>query len=183
MSELICIAFKDSGTADHELNELRAMEKEYVLDLEDAVIVVRDKDGKVHLKQCVDVFGGATTHGVALGMLWGGLIGLLFMNPLAGLLGSIAGGAGGGAMTVTANEFGLLNDYGIPDNFIKGLGNTIVPGTSAIFLLIRNLDQEKLSARISKYGGTILKTSLSQEQEERLRTALTRQQDQKTAKQ
>jgi uncharacterized membrane protein len=137
MSELICIAFKDSGTADHELNELRAMEKEYVLDLEDAVIVVRDKDGKVHLKQCVDVFGGATTHGVALGMLWGGLIGLLFMNPLAGLLGSIAGGAGGGAMTVTANEFGLLNDYGIPDNFIKGLGNTIVPGTSAIFLLIR----------------------------------------------
>ena len=72
MSELVCLAFKDSRTADRELNELRAMEKEYVLDLEDAVIVVRDPDGKVHLKQCVDVFGGATTHGVTLGMLWGG---------------------------------------------------------------------------------------------------------------
>lgn len=183
MSELVCLAFKDSITADRELIELRAMEQAYVLDLEDAVIVVRDRNGKVHLKQCVDVFGGATTHGVALGMLWGGLIGLLFMNPLAGLLGSLAGGAGGGAMTVAANEYGLLNDYGIPDNFIKGLGNTIVPGTSAVFLLIRNFDQEKLSARISKYGGTILKTSLSREQEERLRTALAKRQDQNTAQQ
>jgi uncharacterized membrane protein len=179
MSELVCIAFKDSSTADRELNELRAMEKEYVLDLEDAVIVVRDMDGKVHLKQCVDVFGGATKHGVALGMLWGGLMGFLFMNPLAGLLGSLAGGAGGGAMTTSANEYGLLSDYGIPDNFIKSLGNTILPGTSAIFLLIRNLDQDKLSARISKYGGTILKTSLSNEHEERLRVALANQQGQK----
>jgi uncharacterized membrane protein len=182
MSELVCIAFKDSSTADRELNELRAMEKEYVLDLEDAVIVVRDMDGKVHLKQCVDVFGGTTKHGVALGMLWGGLMGLLFMNPLAGLLGSLAGGAGGGAMTTAANEYGLLSDYGIPDNFIKSLGNTILPGTSAIFLLIRNFDQDKLSARISKYGGTILKTSLSHEHEERLRVALADQQGSKISK-
>jgi uncharacterized membrane protein len=176
MNELLCIAFKDSGTADQELNELRAMENEYVLDLEDAVVVVRDPDGKVHLKQCVDVFGGATSHGTALGMLWGGLIGLLFMNPLAGLLGSLAGGAGGGAMTIAARETGVLIDYGIPDDFIRALGNTIRPGTSAIFLLIRNFDQEKLSGRIAKYGGTILKTSLSKEHEEKLRVALANQQ-------
>lgn len=169
MSELVCIAFKDSSTADRVLNELRAMETEYILDLEDAVIVIRDMDGKVHLKQCVDVFEGATTHGVALGVLWGGLIGLLFMNPLAGLLGSIAGGAGGGAMTTAASEFGLLSDYGIPDNFIKGLGSTILPGTSAIFLLIRSFDENILLGRLSKHGGTILKTSLNSEQEGRLR--------------
>lgn len=181
MSELVCIAFKDSGTADQVLNELRAMEKEYVLDLEDAVVVVRDQDGKVHLKQCVDVFGGATPHGVALGMLWGGLIGLLFMNPLAGLLGSLAGGAGGGAMTVAASESGLLNDYGIPDNFIRALGSTILPGTSAIFLLIRNFEEDKLLAGISKYEGTILKTSFSKEHEEKLRAALTNRQGQKTS--
>ncbi|MBK9305717.1 MAG: DUF1269 domain-containing protein [Nitrospira sp.] len=179
MSELVCLAFKDSSTADRELIELRAMEQAYALDLEDAVIVVRDRNGKVHLKQCVDVFGGATTHGVALGMLWGGLMGLLFMNPLTGLIGSIAGGAGGGAITTAASDYGI----GIPDNFIRGLGHTIVPGTSAIFLLIRNFDQEKLSVSISKYGGTILKTSLSREQEERLRTALAKQQDQKTVQQ
>jgi uncharacterized membrane protein len=151
------------------------METEYVLDLEDAVIVVRDMDGKVHLKQCVDVFGGATTHGVALGVLWGGLMGLLFMNPLAGLVGSIAGGAGAGAMTNAASEYGLLSDYGIPDQFIKDLGSTITRGASAIFLLIRSVDQDKLLSGFSKYEGTILKTSLSKEQEERLRTALTHQ--------
>ena len=178
MSELVCIAFKDSSTADRVLNELQAMETDYVLDLEDAVIVVRDMDGKVHLKQCVDVFGGATSQGVALGILWGGLMGLLFMNPLAGVLGSIAGGAGGGAMTVAASEFGLLSDYGIPDNFIRSLGSTIVRGTSAIFLLIRSVDHKKLLAGMSHYEGTILKTSLSTEQEENLRTALTRQRDQ-----
>ena len=183
MSELVCIAFKDSSTADRVINELRAIESDYVLDLEDAVVVVRDKDGKVHLKQCVDVFGSATTHGVALGMLWGGLIGLLFMNPLAGLVGSLAGGAGGGAMTVAASESGLLNDYGIPDNFIRALGSTILPGTSAIFLLIRNFDEDKLLAGISKYEGTILKTSLSKEHEERLRAALTKRQGQNTSQQ
>ncbi|HSA86974.1 MAG TPA: DUF1269 domain-containing protein [Nitrospira sp.] len=179
MSELVCIAFRDSSTADRVLNELRAMESEYVLDLEDAVIVVRDMDGKVHLKQCVDVFGGATKHGVTLGILWGGLMGLLFMNPLAGLLGSIAGGAGAGAVTTAANEYGLLSDYGIPDQFIKDLGGTITRGTSAIFLLIRNADQDKLLAGFSRYEGTILKTSLSKEQEEKLRATLTHQQDQK----
>jgi uncharacterized membrane protein len=182
MSELVCIAFKDSSTADRVLNELRAMESDYVLDLEDAVIVVRDMDGKVHLKQCVDVFGGATKQGVALGVLWGGLMGLLFMNPLAGLLGSLAGGAGGGAMTVAASEFGLLSDYGIPDNFIKALGGTIARGTSAIFLLIRSAERDKLFGRISRFEGTILKTSLSREQEEKLLMALTHQREQTISK-
>jgi len=181
MSELVCIAFKDSGTADQVLNELRATETGYVPDLEDAVIVVRDKDGKVHLKQCVDVFGSATTHGVALGMLWGALMGLLFFNPLAGLLASLAGGAGGGAITLAAGEYGLLSDYGIPDTFIRALGSTISPGTSAIFLLIENFDGNKLLAPISTHEGTILKTSLSKEQEERLRAALVDHHNKKTS--
>jgi uncharacterized membrane protein len=115
-------------------------------------------------------------------MLWGGLIGLLFFNPLAGLLGSLAGGAGGGAVSLSASEFGLLSDYGIPDNFIRDLGSTIKRGTSAIFLLIRSVDQDKVLNRISRYEGTILKTSLNKEQEEKLRAALTHQQGQKTSK-
>ena len=172
MSELVCIAFQDSDTADQVLKELRDMETDYALDLEDAVIVMRSKDGKVYLKQCIEVFGSATTHGVALGMLWGGLMGLLFFNPLAGLLASLAGGAGGGAITLAAEEYGLLSDYGIPDTFIRSLGSTILPGTSAIFLLIQNFDEGTLLAKISTHEGTILKTSLSREQEERLRTAL-----------
>jgi uncharacterized membrane protein len=100
------------------------------------------------------------------------------MNPLAGLIGSIAGGAGGGAMTTAAGEHGLLSDYGIPDNFIKDLGSTIKKGTSAIFLLIRSADQDKLLAGFSRSEGTILKTSLSKQQEDKLRAALTQQRDQ-----
>jgi uncharacterized membrane protein len=79
-------------------------------------------------------------------------------------------------MTTAASEHGLLNDYGIPDKFIKDLGSTITRGTSAIFLLIRSVDQEKLLARISQYQGAILKTSLSKEHEEKLRVALAKQQ-------
>ncbi len=82
-------------------------------------------------------------------------------------------------MTVAANECGLLSDYGIPDNFIRALGSTILPGTPAIFLLMRNFDEEKLLARISKYGGTILKTSHTKEHEDKLRAALESQRDQK----
>ena len=83
-------------------------------------------------------------------------------------------------MTTAANEYGLLSDYGIPDQFIKDLGSTITRGTSAIFLLIRSVDQDKLLAGFSQYEGTILKTSLSKEQEEKLRVALTHQHNQKT---
>ena len=83
-------------------------------------------------------------------------------------------------MTTAASEYGLLSDYGIPDNFIKDLGSTIKRGTSAIFLLIRSVDEDKVLPRISQYEGTILKTSLSKEQEEKLRAALTHQHNQKT---
>jgi uncharacterized membrane protein len=109
-------------------------------------------------------------------------MGLLFMNPLAGLIGSLAGGAGAGAMTTAASEFGLSSDYGIPDNFIKELGSTIKRGTSAIFLLIRSADQDTLLAGFSPYEGTILKTSLSKEQEEKRRAALAYEHKQKIAK-
>ena len=85
-------------------------------------------------------------------------------------------------MPTPANEYGLLSDYGIPDQFIKDLGSTITRGTSAIFLLIRNADQNKLLAGFSQYEGTILKTSLSKEQEEKLRAALTHEHKQKISK-
>ena len=171
MSELICIAFKDCDTADHVLNELRAMEKEYILDLEDAAIVVRDNDSKVHVKQSVNLIGTGAAQGGAFGALWGSLIGLLFMNPLAGFLVGTATGAGAGALSEA------LSDYGIDDTFIESLGSTISPGTSAIFLLVRKANEDKVLPRISKYEGTILKTSLTNEDESRLRAALASQKD------
>ena len=99
MSDLVCIAFKECDTADHVLNELRAMEKEYILDLEDAAIVVRDTDSKVHVKQSVNLVGTGAAQGGAFGAMWGTLIGLLFLNPMVGFLVGTATGAGAAALT------------------------------------------------------------------------------------
>ena len=166
MSDLICLAFKELDTADHFLNELRALQKEYVLELEDACVVIRDSDGKIHLKQSVNLVAIGASQGASRGMLVGTLIGLLFMNPLAGMLAGGLVGAGSGALQ------GKLADYGIDDNFIKSLGSTIEPNSSAIFLLVRKAVEDKVMPRLSHYQATILKSSLSDEQEERLKAAL-----------
>ena len=166
MSDLICLAFKELDTADHFLNELRALQKEYVLELEDACVVVRDSDGKIHLKQSVNLVAIGASQGASRGMLMGALVGLLFMNPLAGLLAGGLIGAGSGALQ------GKFVDYGIDDNFIKSLGGTIEPNSSAIFLLVRKAIEDKVMPRLSHYQATVLKTSLSDEQEERLKAAL-----------
>ncbi len=166
MSDLVCLAFKDPHTADRFLNDLRALEKEHVLELEDACVVVRDPDGKIHLKQSVNLVAIGASRGASFGMLMGALVGVLFMNPLAGLLVGGAFGAGSGALQ------GKLADYGIDDEFIKSLGNTIEPDSSAIFLLVRKAVADKVMPRLAHYEATLLKTSLSDEQEERLKNAL-----------
>ena len=166
MSDLVCLAFKELDTADRFLNELRALEKEHVLELEDACVVVRDGDGKIHLKQSVNLVAIGASRGASFGMLMGTLVGLLFMNPLAGLLAGGPVGAGSGALQ------GRMADYGIDDDFIKSLSNTIEPNSSAIFLLVRKAVADKVMPRLSHYQATVLKTSLSDEQEERLKAAL-----------
>jgi uncharacterized membrane protein len=168
MSDLVCLAFKDLHTADHFLNDLRNLEKEHVLELEDACIVVRDADGKIHLKQSVNLVAIGASRGASFGMLMGTLVGLLFMNPLAGLLAGGVFGAGSGALQ------GKLTDYGIDDGFIKSLGNTIEPNTSAIFLLVRKAVADKVMPRVAQYEATVLKTSLSNEQEDALKEALSK---------
>jgi uncharacterized membrane protein len=166
MSDLVCIAYKDRETADKVLNDLRRLEVEHLIDLEDACVVDRDDNGKVHLKQAVNL----TAAGAASGSMWGGLfgllIGMLFLNPLLGWIGGAAVGAGAGALS------GKLADYGIDDDFIKSLGSNIQPGTSALFVLVRKVTPDKVVPEIQKYGGTVLKTSLSNEQDEQLRKAL-----------
>jgi uncharacterized membrane protein len=166
MSDLVCLAFKDVDTADHFLNELRGMQKEHILELEDACIVVRDADEKIHLKQSVNLVAIGARGGASFGMLMGTLVGVLFMNPLAGLLTGGLLGAGSGALQ------GKLMDYGIDDEFIKSLGNTIEPNSSAIFLLVREAVADKVMPRLEKYEATVLQTSLSDEQEANLKAAL-----------
>jgi len=166
MAEFVAIGFDNPQEADQVLNELRRLEKEYLVDLEDAVVAIRQPNGKVQLKQSVSMVQmGAATGGLT-GALWGTLVGLLFLNPLAGFaIGGLAG-AGGGALS------GSLVDYGIDDNFIRQLAGTLPENSSALFVLVRKAQPEKVLQELSRFPGRLLRTSLSPEQEERLRKAL-----------
>jgi uncharacterized membrane protein len=129
-------------------------------------IEVNDRNGKIHVKQAVNLLGVGAASGGAWGALWGTLIGLLFLNPLAGLLTGAVVEAGAGALSAA------LSDYGIDDDFIRSLGSTIEPGASALFILVRHATLDKVLPELRPFGGTILRTSLSYEQEERLKKAL-----------
>ncbi len=166
MSDLIVVGFDSTDEADKVLLKLGTLKKEYLIDLEDAVVVVRDENGKVHLKQSLNLTAIGATSGLLSGSLWGGLVGLLFLNPLAGFAIGGAIGAGTGALS------GSLADYGIDDNFIKSLGETIPNNSSALFVLVRKVQPEKVLAELTGLRGKVIKTSLSPEQEARLQEAL-----------
>lgn len=166
MSDLVCIAYDKADTADAVLNELRMLQAEHLIDLEDACVVVRDDKGKIHLKQAVNLVAAGASSGAMWGGLFGLLIGLIFLQPLIGWAAGLAIGAGSGALS------GKLSDYGINDEFIKSLGTTIKEGHSALFVLIRSVNAEKVLPDIGRFGGTILKTSLTSEQDQDLQKAL-----------
>ena len=159
MSDLIVIGFPDEFKADEVLLDLRKLEREYLIDLEDAAIVVRKKDGRVNIKQTQEL----VTAGALSGGFWGLLIGLMFFEPMLGILGAAVGALSG-----------ALTDIGIDDNFIQELGNTIEPGTSAIFVLVRKSTPDKVLEDLSKFEGKVLRTSLSHEDEAQLQAVLTK---------
>jgi uncharacterized membrane protein len=157
MSDLIVIGFSDEFKADEVLLDLRKLELDYLIDLDDAAIVIRNQDGKVRVKQTQEL----VASGALNGGFWGLLIGLMFLQPLLGIVGAAVGALSG-----------ALTDIGIDDNFIKKLGNTIEPGTSAIFILVRKSTPDKVLDDLSKFEGKVLQTSLSHEDEEKLQEAL-----------
>ena len=130
------------------------------------MIAIRQSDGKVRLKQSINLVGAGAASGGLSGALWGSLIGLLFLSPLAGFaLGGVIG-AGTGALS------GSLMDYGINDDFIRSLGEKMKPDSSALFVLVRKAQPEKVLAELSNFKGDVLRTSLSPDQEARLQAAL-----------
>lgn len=166
MSELVAVAFDSPDEADRALTKLVQLEKEYLVDLADAVVVIRGPNDKVRLKQSVNLVGAGAASGVLWGGLWGMLVGLLFLNPLAGFVVGGVAGAAGGALS------GSLSDYGIDDTFIKSVAESLKPDSSALFVLIRKAQPEKVLAEVEKFKGHILRTSLSPEQEAKLSAAL-----------
>jgi uncharacterized membrane protein len=168
MSNLVVLGFDGIHTADEVLNKLRAMQKEYLIDLEDGCVVERQEDGKVFINQAVNLTAVGAAAGGGRGALWGTLVGLLFLNPLAGMAIGAITGAGIGALS------GSLSDYGIRDEFVKKLAETIPPGSSALFILFKSVTEDKVLAEIEPYKPRVLKTSLSNQAEQRLRTVLSK---------
>ena len=111
--------FDGIHTADEVLNKVHPMQKEHLIDLEDACVVGHARGQQGHIKQAVNLMAlGAATGGVR-GMLLGTLLGILFLNPLAGMAMGAVAGAGAGALS------SRLVDFGINDDFIRKLGETV----------------------------------------------------------
>jgi uncharacterized membrane protein len=158
MSELIVVGFDDPFDAqEHRLRLLR-LQKAHLLDLEDAAVVVKSHRGKVKLEQSHNLPMG----GAASGTFWGLLLGSLLMAPL---VGAVVGAAAGAVA-------GKLADIGIDDAFMRELGETLQPGTSALFVLVRNARPEQIIEELRPFDGRILRTSLSTSDEDKLRATL-----------
>ena len=155
MSDLVVFAFDNETGAKEMAEAVGRLQKQELIKLEDAATVVRKGDGKPKVKQAQSLVGA----GALGGAFWGLLIGLLFFAPWLGLAAGALGGAIGGKLT----------DIGIDDNFIKEVGNTIEPGHSALFLLIADWTEDKVLAELSSFDAQVLRTSLSEEEEAKLR--------------
>lgn len=158
MADLVIIAYPDETTAEAARAKLVELQKQYLIELGDAAIAVRHADGTVKLNQLINT----TAAGAAGGAMWGTLIGLLFLNPLLGA----AAGAGAGALS------GYLTDVGIDDKFLKEAAGALAPGQAALCVLVRKVTADKVLPEMAHFGGTVLRTNLSAEQEGKLREAL-----------
>lgn len=160
MSTLVAVVFNDEHTAFAMRAELARMQKELLIELEDAVVVTRDANGKTKLDQAVNL----TSAGALGGGFWGMLIGMIFLNPLLGF----ALGAGAGALS------GKFSDIGLDDKMMKDLASSFKPGSSALFVIVRRATTDKVLAGLKQFAGKgkVFQTSLNKDDEAALRDAL-----------
>jgi uncharacterized membrane protein len=157
MSQLVVFAFKDDKGAEQMRDELGRLQKMQLIQLSDAAVAIRKQDGKVKVEQAVSLVGA----GALGGAFWGMFIGLLFWMPWLGLAIGAASGALGGA----------LSDTGVDDKFIKEVAGTIEPGQSALFLMVESWTEDKVMDELVKFDAQVLQTSLSKDDEAKLRAA------------
>ncbi|MBG0797579.1 DUF1269 domain-containing protein [Methylocystis sp. L43] len=161
MNDLLVIAFPSEEKAEEVRQKLFTMQKEYLIELGDAVVAVKNADGAIKLNQ---LFNTTALGGVS-GAFWGALIGLIFMMPLAGA----AIGAGAGAVS------GALTDFGIDDKFMKDVAAAVPPGGAALFLLVRKMTTDKVLEGLKGAGGVVLRTSFDKSKDDAIRAALAAQ--------
>ncbi|ALA19109.1 MULTISPECIES: DUF1269 domain-containing protein [Chelatococcus] len=158
MSDLVFIAFPTEQKAEEVRQRVLALQREYLIELGDAVVVVKDDKGQIKLNQMLNL----TAAGAASGALWGALVGLIFLAPLLGSAIGAASGALGGK----------LSDVGINDQFMKDAADALQPNTAGLFLLIRKMTTDKVLADLRGIGGTLMRTSFDETKEAALREAL-----------
>lgn len=158
MSQLIAVAYPDLFAAEDVRLKLWKLQREYLLELEDAVVVTKSEKGWIKLNQAVNLPAVAALSGG----FWGTLVGMIFLSPILGA----AIGATTGAIS------GALTDVGINDEFMTQLAGKMAPKSSALFVLVRNVTADKVINEVKGYGGTILQSSLSHEDEGKLQAAL-----------
>jgi uncharacterized membrane protein len=158
MSDLVAIVYPSEQRAEEVRQRLLKLQTEYLITMNDAVIAVKDQAGTIKLNQLVNT----AAIGAATGSFWGLLIGVLFLNPILG----VALGAASGAVS------GALSDFGINDKFMKELSASIQPGNAVLFVLVKSMTADKVLKGIQDAGGVVLKTSLDETKEQKLRDAL-----------
>ena len=158
MADLIAIGYPDEATAEAAAEEARRLAHDLIIEPDAIAVIVRDPDGKYHVHTSHHFVG----HGATWGMFWGLLFGVLFFVPVVG----IAVGAGLGAL------MGKVTKSGVDQQFQDQVRALLTPGTSALFLMVEKVTPDKAVEAMSKFGGTVLKTSLSKEGEKELQDAL-----------
>ena len=159
MADLIAIGYDDETTADEAMAEVHRLQADLIIEADAVAAIVRDKEGhyKVHTNHTPSTGGGATW-----GMFWGLLFGLLFFIPVFGM----AVGAGLGAL------FGHMGKKAIDEQFQEQVRELVKPGNSALFMIVEKVTPDKAVDALSKFGGTVLKTSLSEEATQKLQEEL-----------
>ena len=155
---LVVVAYKDLTVAEEVQLSLRKLEHSHLIDIIDSVIIVRDSAGEVSIKQSTNL----TKDGALVGGICGTIVGAMFLSPVIGLVA----GAAAGAVT------GALEDIGIDDGFLKEVGQSLQPSTSALAVLVQRADPDQVISELEKFDGTVIHTTLAHADEQRLRDAL-----------
>lgn len=157
-SQVVVLGFGEEQGAETMLDYLGEMQKEGLIELEDAVIASRGPGTNVDIRQMHSKTGKFALRGSGIGLL----AGLLLGGPIGGLIG----GAAIGGIT------GALKDHGLDDSFVEEVSGWVRPNTSALFLLIEEARGEEVLPRLQSLNARVLTTTLPEEAEKRLRESL-----------
>jgi len=179
MEDLIVVAYKNEYSAQDTLNTLRDLNDDWVVDIHDAVAVVKDEDGKLNVQDSYQV---TSKEGAGWGVLIGTMLGGLVLAPFTGGMsaavaaGTVAAGAVGGAalggVTGAAMASDDKEDFGLSEDFVSDVSDTIEPSHSAIFALVESHDPEVVAEYFRGTGGKVIRTNLTPYQQERVQEIL-----------